>query len=76
MMRPRRGRTIPLLRSPERRRAGVAAARGRLGVSERRACRVLDRHRSVQRHAAKPRPEEERLTAEIVELASLHGRYG
>jgi putative transposase len=54
----------------------VAAARGRLGVSERRACRVLDQHRSAQRHAAKPRPEEERLTAEIVELASLHGRYG
>jgi putative transposase len=54
----------------------VAAARGRLGVSERRACRVLGQHRSVQRHAAKPRPEEERLTAEIVELASLYGRYG
>jgi putative transposase len=54
----------------------VAAARGRLGVSERRACRVLGQHRSVQRHAAKPRPEEERLTAEIVALASLYGRYG
>jgi putative transposase len=30
----------------------------------------------VQRHAAKPRPEEERLTAGIVALASLYGRYG
>ena len=62
--------------SPGRRRAAVGRAVAALGVSERRACRVLDQHRSVRRHAAKPRPEEERLTAEIVELASLHGRYG
>jgi putative transposase len=54
----------------------VAAARGRLGVSERRACRVLGQHRSVQRHAARPRPDEEALTAEIVALAGAYGRYG
>jgi len=54
----------------------VAAARGRLGVSERRACRALGQHRSVQRHAARPRPDEEALTAEIVGLASAYGRYG
>jgi transposase InsO family protein len=54
----------------------VAAARGRLGVSERRACRALGRHRSVQRHAARPRPDEEALTAEIVGLASAYGRHG
>jgi putative transposase len=47
-----------------------------LGVSERRACRALGQHRSVQRHAARPRPDEDALTAEIVELASLYGRYG
>jgi putative transposase len=47
-----------------------------LGVSERRACRALGQHRSVQRHAAKPRPDEEALTAEIVALASADGRYG
>ena len=47
-----------------------------LGVSERRACRALGQHRSVQRHAAKPRPDEEALTAEIVGLAGAYGRYG
>jgi putative transposase len=47
-----------------------------LGVSERRACQVLGQHRSVQRHAAEPRPDEEALTAEILGLASAYGRYG
>jgi transposase InsO family protein len=47
-----------------------------LGVSERRACQVLGQHRSVQRHAAKPRPDEEALTAAVVGLASAYGRYG
>jgi transposase InsO family protein len=49
---------------------------GALGVSERRACRALGQHRSVQRYAARRRPDEEALTAEIVGLASLYGRYG
>jgi transposase InsO family protein len=30
----------------------------------------------VQRHAARPRPDEEALTAEIVALAGAYGRYG
>jgi putative transposase len=30
----------------------------------------------VQRYAARPRPDEEALTAEIVALASAYGRYG
>ena len=47
-----------------------------LGVSKRRACRALGQHRSVQRHAARRRPDEEALTAAIVGLASLYGRYG
>jgi hypothetical protein len=47
-----------------------------LGVSERRACHILGQHRSVQRHAARPRPDEDALTAEIVGLASAYGRYG
>ena len=36
----------------------------------------MGQHRSVQRYAARPRPDEETLTAGIVELASLYGRYG
>jgi putative transposase len=46
-------------------------------VPERRACRVLlGQHRSVQRYAARPRPDAAALTAEVVTLASAYGRYG
>jgi putative transposase len=47
-----------------------------LGVSERRACQVLGQHRSVQRHAARPRPDEDALTADVIGLAAAYGRYG
>jgi putative transposase len=30
----------------------------------------------VQRYAAKPRPDEDALTADIISLASAYGRYG
>jgi putative transposase len=47
-----------------------------LGVSERRACRVLGQHRSTQRKDP-PTPEDEAaLTADIIELARRYGRYG
>jgi putative transposase len=45
-------------------------------VSERRVCAVLGQHRSSQRKAPKGREDEERLTADIVELARQYGRYG
>ncbi|MCC6678369.1 MAG: hypothetical protein IT436_14620 [Phycisphaerales bacterium] len=47
-----------------------------LGVSERRACRVLGQTRGVQRYAPLPRDDEVPLTARIVELAGTYGRYG
>jgi putative transposase len=47
-----------------------------LGVSERRACQVLGQHRSVQRYAARPRPDEDALTADVIGLAAAYGRYG
>ena len=47
-----------------------------LGVSERRACRVLGQHRSTQRHIPRGREDEERLVADMIELARLYGRYG
>ena len=50
--------------------------RERLRVSERRACRVLGQHRSVQRRTLKQRDDEEPLTAAIIDLASRYGRYG
>ena len=47
-----------------------------LGVSERRTCRVLGQHRSTQRHIPRGREDEERLVADMIELARLYGRYG
>ena len=48
----------------------------RLGVSQRRACRTLRQHRSVQRRVPKVRSDEVALTAAIIELATKYGRYG
>lgn len=47
-----------------------------LHVSERRACAVLGQHRSTQRKTPQGRDDEERLIADIVELAKQYGRYG
>ncbi len=43
-------------------------------MSECRASRVLGRHRSTQRRIPTGREDEERLTADIVELAGQYGR--
>jgi hypothetical protein len=47
-----------------------------LKLSERRICRVLGQHRSTQRRIPRGPDDEERLTADIVELAHRHGRLG
>ena len=39
-------------------------------------CRALGQHRSTQRRVSTGRDDEERLTADIVELARQYGRYG
>jgi len=54
----------------------VAAVCEGLGVSERRACRVLGQHRATQRHQTAARPDEAALTAAIVAYATQYGRYG
>jgi transposase InsO family protein len=48
----------------------------RLGVSERRACRVLGQARSTQRHVPLVPDDEEALTSDVIRLASDYGRYG
>ena len=48
----------------------------RLGVSERRACRVLGQARSTRRHERAVPDDEARLTEAIVSLATRYGRYG
>ncbi len=50
--------------------------RGKLGVSERRVCRVIDQPRSTQRDNPVVRDDEECLRVEIIRLASKYGRYG
>ncbi|WP_291688917.1 IS3 family transposase [Bradyrhizobium sp.] len=64
------------LLSPARRRACIDYVRSELKLSERRVCRVLGQHRSTQRRVPTGRDDEERLTADIVELARQYGRYG
>ena len=54
----------------------VARVRQALGVSERRACRTLDQHRSTQRRTPAGRTDETALTEAIVEKARAYGRYG
>ena len=54
----------------------MARVRERLGISERRACRVLRQPRSTQRYVAKVTFFEKRLVARIIELACRFGRYG
>src|ERR687890_974359 len=72
---PQRGRLGKLL-SPARRRACIEHVRHELQVSERRVCRALGQHRSTQRKLPRGRDDEERLTADIIELARQYGRYG
>ena len=61
--------------SPARRRQWAAHV-CTLGVSERRACRVLSQPRSTQRHRCIAAPDEDALTRAIVTLAGRFGRYG
>ena len=47
-----------------------------LGVSERRACRIIGQPRSTQRRVRQTADDEAALTAEIVVLATQYKRYG
>ncbi|MFH1748560.1 MAG: IS3 family transposase [Planctomycetota bacterium] len=64
------------LLSPPRRRQAVASVRRQLGVSERRACRVLGHPRSTHRHRDVVPDDEPRLVDRIITLATAYGRYG
>ena len=59
------------------RRRCVEQVTQRLGISERRACRVVLGHpRSTERYVPRAAEDEQALTDAIVELASQFGRYG
>jgi putative transposase len=54
----------------------VIHVRQKYGLSERQACRYLNQPRSIQRRRLVTPDDEAALTADIVRLASLYGRYG
>jgi len=64
------------LTSPARRRQCIDLVCDKLGVSERRACRVLRQHRSTQRRAPRGKEDEECLVADMIVLTRRFGRYG
>ena len=59
-----------------RRSTCINHVRSQFKVSERRACRVLGQHRCTQRHIPKGRADEDRLAADMIELARQSGRDG
>ena len=48
----------------------------RLGLSERRACRIAGQNRSTQRHCQQVRPAEEALRARLRKLSEERPRWG
>jgi len=54
----------------------VEHVKGKLGISERRVCRVINQPRSTQRNHPIVRDGEAYLRAEIIRLAGKYGRYG
>jgi transposase InsO family protein len=47
-----------------------------MGVSQRRACLVVNQPRGTQRYQQTQREDEDRLSQAIIELAGQYGRYG
>ena len=45
-------------------------------LSQRRACQIVGQNRSNQRYCCVRLPDEDEITAEIVQLARDYGRYG
>jgi len=62
--------------SPTRRREAVEKVQEKLGVSERRACKVTGQPRGTQRYERRRPDDEERLVGQMLEFVRLHPRYG
>ena len=62
--------------APESKRQAVEQAMEILGVSERRACRVIGQARSTQRYDRRQAEDADLLRERIIGLASEYGRYG
>src|SRR5215203_3353862 len=72
---PKGGESGKLL-SPTRRKAAVEHVGRQLGVSERRACRVIGQPRSSQRYAGRKAEREHQLVERMIEFAQENPRYG
>jgi putative transposase len=48
----------------------------KLGISQRRACRVIGQTRSTQRYNTSRKTDEDALCSDIIKLATQYGRYG
>ena len=64
------------LLSPARRRRAVAALQGRLGFSERRACRLAGQHRSTQRHEPAVAVDDAAIRAQLHAFSRKRPRWG
>ena len=62
--------------SPARKREGVVKLRLQLGLSERRACKILSQSRSTHRHRSQRKDDEGRLVRRILELVRERPRFG
>jgi len=62
--------------TPDQQRAAADYLAERYGISQRRACRVMDRSRSTLRYCRRQRSDESALTREIKRVARRHPPYG
>ncbi len=62
--------------SPSRKRDAARHLAKKFAVSQRRACRVVDQHRSSQRYESTPRSDEGPILKRMSELVRRHPRYG
>ncbi len=64
------------LLSPSRKRKIIMKVQKKLGVLQRRACKILGQARKTQRRIPRITDEEARLVERTIELATQYGRYG
>jgi transposase InsO family protein len=62
--------------SPSRRRRAVQMLQERLGLSQRRACRIVGQHRSTQRHTSKDPDPDRELRSWLGDFSQKHQRWG
>jgi transposase InsO family protein len=62
--------------SPASKRKAIERLCRKLGISERRACRILGQHRSTQRYRSTQLEKDKPLIRDMLRLSLKHPRYG